>query len=57
MQVDELASLSNIQKVANELGLSYNNDNITRYLDTLMALRITSTVNQKVAVKVRCVYK
>ncbi len=29
MQVDELASLSNIQDVAKENGLSYNNDNIT----------------------------
>ena len=29
MQVDELASLSNIQDVAKEYGLSYNNDNIT----------------------------
>lgn len=28
MQVDELASLSNIQDVAKENGLSYNNDNI-----------------------------
>lgn len=28
MQVDELASLSNIQDVAKEFGLSYNNDNI-----------------------------
>jgi len=28
MQVDELASLSNIQDVAKEAGLSYNNDNI-----------------------------
>lgn len=28
MQVDELASLSNIQDVAKEYGLSYNNDNI-----------------------------
>ena len=29
MQVDELASLSNIQDVAKENGLSYNNYNIT----------------------------
>ena len=28
MQVDELASLSNIQEVAKKYGLSYNNDNI-----------------------------
>ncbi|MCR4580986.1 MAG: cell division protein FtsL [Bacilli bacterium] len=28
MQVDELASLSTIQNVAKEYGLSYNNDNI-----------------------------
>ena len=28
MQVDELASLSNIQSVAESYGLSYNNDNI-----------------------------
>lgn len=28
MQVDELASLSNIQDIAKEAGLSYNNDNI-----------------------------
>lgn len=28
MQVNELASLSNIQDVAKEYGLSYNNDNI-----------------------------
>ena len=28
MQVDELASLGNIQNVAKEYGLSYNNDNI-----------------------------
>lgn len=28
MQVDELASLSNIQNIAKENGLSYNNDNI-----------------------------
>lgn len=28
MQVDELASLSNIQNVAKTYGLSYNNDNI-----------------------------
>lgn len=28
MQVDELASLTNIQDVAKEYGLSYNNDNI-----------------------------
>jgi cell division protein FtsL len=28
MQVDELASLSNIQSVAENYGLSYNNDNI-----------------------------
>jgi len=28
MQVDELASLSNIQEVAQTYGLSYNNDNI-----------------------------
>ena len=28
MQVDELASLSNIQDVAKQYGLSYNNDNI-----------------------------
>ena len=28
MQVDELASLSNIQDVAKNYGLSYNNDNI-----------------------------
>lgn len=28
MQINELASLDKIQKVANELGLSYNNDNI-----------------------------
>lgn len=28
MQVDELASLSTIQEVAKEAGLSYNNDNI-----------------------------
>ena len=28
MQVDELASLSNIQDVAEYYGLSYNNDNI-----------------------------
>lgn len=28
MQVDELASLSNIQTVAQNYGLSYNNDNI-----------------------------
>ena len=28
MQVDELASLSNIQDIAKEYGLSYNNDNI-----------------------------
>lgn len=28
MQVDELASLSNIQTIAKEYGLSYNNDNI-----------------------------
>ena len=28
MQVDELASLSNIQDVAQNYGLSYNNDNI-----------------------------
>lgn len=28
MQVDELASLSNIQDIANEYGLSYNNNNI-----------------------------
>lgn len=28
MQINELASLDKIQAVANELGLSYNNDNI-----------------------------
>lgn len=28
MQVDELASLSNIQDIAKSYGLSYNNDNI-----------------------------
>ncbi|HOB25802.1 MAG TPA: cell division protein FtsL [Bacilli bacterium] len=28
MQVDELASLSNIQNIASTYGLSYNNDNI-----------------------------
>ena len=28
MQVDELASLSNIQDIAKKYGLSYNNDNI-----------------------------
>ena len=28
MQVNELASLSNIQDIAKEYGLSYNNDNI-----------------------------
>lgn len=28
MQVDELASLSNIQDIAKEYGLSYNNENI-----------------------------
>lgn len=28
MQVDELASLSNIQNIAKEYGLSYNNDSI-----------------------------
>jgi len=28
MQVDELASLSNIQDIAKEYGLSYNNNNI-----------------------------
>lgn len=28
MQVDELASLSNIQDIAQNYGLSYNNDNI-----------------------------
>ena len=28
MQVNELASLSNIQDIAKEFGLSYNNDNI-----------------------------
>ena len=28
MQVDELASLSSIQDIAKEYGLSYNNDNI-----------------------------
>lgn len=28
MQLDELASLSNIQDIAKEYGLSYNNDNI-----------------------------
>lgn len=28
MQIDELASLSKVQEVANEKGLSYNNDNI-----------------------------
>lgn len=28
MQVDELASLSNIQDIAKDYGLSYNNDNI-----------------------------
>lgn len=28
MQVDELASLSNIQKIAKESGLSYNNERI-----------------------------
>ena len=28
MQVDELASLTNIQGIAKEYGLSYNNDNI-----------------------------
>lgn len=28
MQVDELASLSNIQSIAKDCGLSYNNDNI-----------------------------
>ena len=28
MQINELASLDKIQSVANELGLSYNNDNI-----------------------------
>ena len=28
MQVDELASLSNIQNIAKENGLVYNNDNI-----------------------------
>lgn len=28
MQVDELGSLSNIQNIAKEYGLSYNNDNI-----------------------------
>ncbi len=28
MQVDELASLSNIQDIAKAYGLSYNNDNI-----------------------------
>ena len=28
MQIDELASLSNIQEVAKNYGLSYNNDNI-----------------------------
>ena len=28
MQVDELSSLSNIQDIAKEYGLSYNNDNI-----------------------------
>lgn len=29
MQIDELVSLENIQKVAEEYGLSYNSDNIT----------------------------
>ena len=28
MQIDELVSLENIQQVASEFGLSYNNDNI-----------------------------
>lgn len=28
MQVDELASLSNIQDIAKQFGLSYNNENI-----------------------------
>ena len=28
MQIDELASLSSIQDIAKEYGLSYNNDNI-----------------------------
>ena len=28
MQIDELASLENIQKIAEEYGLSYINDNI-----------------------------
>ena len=28
MQIDELASLDKIQEVANEKGLSYNNENI-----------------------------
>ena len=28
MQINELASLDKIQAVANQLGLSYNNDNI-----------------------------
>lgn len=28
MQIDELASLSNIQDIAKNYGLSYNNDNI-----------------------------
>lgn len=30
MQIDELVSLENIQKVADEYGLSYNSDNITK---------------------------
>ncbi len=28
MKISELASLENIESIANELGLSYNNDNI-----------------------------
>ncbi|MCR5787526.1 MAG: cell division protein FtsL [Bacilli bacterium] len=28
MKISELASLENIENIANELGLSYNNDNI-----------------------------
>lgn len=33
MQINELASLDKIQAVANELGLSYNNDNIKLIID------------------------
>lgn len=29
MKISELASLENIESIANELGLSYNNNNIT----------------------------